>query len=65
MGKARLVIKEGIKSKDTGIMLLMDPENEDLIKARIEEAIINILRDTEYEKTKGNPPTFGVEKDTV
>jgi len=65
MGKARIVIKDGIKYQNPGRIALMDPKFENEIKVRIEVALKAILAETEYEKTDGNPPTFGVEKDTI
>ena len=63
----RIVIKEGIKSKklEKDGISLMDPESESEIKGRIEEAVKAILDKTEYERMDENPPTYGVEKDTV
>ena len=62
MRKARITIKDGIKEIKNGIQL-MDPDNEDEIIKRIESAIDDILDGTDYKRN--NPPTFGVEKDTV
>ncbi len=63
----RIVIKEGIKSRklEKDGISLMDSESESEIKGRIEEAVKAILDKTEYERMDENPPTYGVEKDTV
>jgi len=60
----RIIIKEGIQLNGTQVCKLMDPKNEHIIKAKIENAIKDILDGTEYDRIKGNPPTFGVEKET-
>jgi len=65
MAKARIIIKEGIRTKPSkGSKGLMDPGNIEEIRTRIEDAVTAILEDTEYERTKGNPPVFGVEKES-
>ncbi len=67
----RIVIKEGIKRKKedkykiTKPLIPSNPDEEDAIKKKIEGAIDSILAETEYERMDENPPTFGVEKDTV
>ncbi|MBE9480679.1 MAG: hypothetical protein IMY69_03165 [Bacteroidetes bacterium] len=65
MARARIIIKEGIKPREPAgeIKLMALAEKE--IKNRIEVAIDAILAETEYERMKENPPTIGVEKDTV
>ena len=65
MEKARIIIKEGIKTKQKkGSKGLMDPDNISIIRTKIEFAINQILDDTEYERTDGNPPVFGIEKES-
>ena len=63
---ARIIIKDGIKPRLKGRKKqLMDPVKEKEIKKKIETSIDTILKDTEYERVGENPPTIGVEKDTV
>lgn len=65
MAKARIIIKEGIKTKPSkGSKGLMDPASEKIIKKKIQVAIDAILAGTEYERIDKNPPVFGVEKET-
>lgn len=67
-GKTRIIIRDGIKRRETAGSKQLIPTNlkeEDEIKKRIESAIDTILDETEYVRINENPPTIGVEKDTV
>ena len=68
MTTARIIIRDGIKPRKMKIKKQLIPTNlkeKNEIKKRIEKAIDGILAETEYERIKKNPPTYGVEKDTV
>ena len=64
----RIIIRDGIKrkkEKSSKQLIPSNPDEEAEIKKKVEGAINSILAGTEYERMDENPPTIGVEKETV